>query len=99
MVVAALALLVVCQNVPQQDNDASFFSAILALLAHLHHLAKEAAPNSKGLLAQAASNAAFCILSNVCTMTFVHVKINEHNPAILDAMDVFAGLGYSPMTD
>ncbi len=87
---AALALLVVCQNIPQQDNNASVLSAILTLFAHLQHLAKEAAPNNKGLLAQAASNAAFSFWSNVSTMTFLHENFDEHYPAILDVMDVFA---------
>ncbi len=92
---ASLALLVVCQNVPQQDKYASVSSAILTLLAHLQHLAKEAVPNTKGLLAQAASNAAFRILSNICTMTFVHEKFDEHYPAIFDAMDAFDDSGFS----
>ncbi len=67
----------------------------MPLLAHLQHLAKEAFPNTKGLLAQAASNAAFRILSIVCTMTFAHEKFDEHYLAILDAMDAFADSGYS----
>ena len=98
---AALALLVVCQNSPQHTNVSS---AILELLTHLQKLAKEAAaPNTKGLLAQAASNAAFRILSNVCTMTLTrtpsrtrtHEKFDELCPAILDAMDAFADSAYS----
>ena len=92
---AALALLVVCQNSPQQDYDTNVSSAILELLTHLQKLAKEAAPNTKGLLAQAASNAAFRILSNVCTMTLTHEKFSELCPAILDAMDAFADSAYS----
>ena len=76
---AALALLVVFENASQQDYDTNVSSAILELLTHLQKLANEAS-NTKGLLAQAASNAAFRNLSNVCTMTLTSEKLYELYP-------------------
>ena len=92
---AALVLLVVFENASQQDYDTNVSSTILELLTHLQKLANEAAPNTKGLLAQAASNAAYSILSNVRIMTLTHEKFDEICPAILDAMDAFADSAYS----